>query len=77
LDRLSVRTGAGTGLTDAEHRVAHRAAEGLSNKEIAALLFLSPKTVEMYLSAVYRKLGIRSRAQLASRLPVDHGPENP
>ncbi|MEW5808622.1 MAG: AAA family ATPase [Actinomycetota bacterium] len=55
-------------LTPAEMRVARRAAAGLSNKEIATELFLSPKTVEMNLSKVYRKLGIRSRAQLHSRL---------
>ncbi|MBX7430632.1 LuxR family transcriptional regulator [Mycobacterium sp. Y57] len=55
-------------LTAAEHRVAERAAAGLSNREIAAELFLAPKTVEMNLSTVYRKLGIRSRAQLFARL---------
>lgn len=55
-------------LTPAEERVARRAAAGLSNKEIAAELFLAPKTVEMNLSSVYRKLGIRSRSQLHSRL---------
>ena len=41
------------------------AAKGLSNKEIAAALFLSPKTVEHHLSSVYRKRGFRSRAELA------------
>jgi DNA-binding CsgD family transcriptional regulator len=59
-------------LTPAEERVARRAADGLSNKEIAAELFLAPKTVEMNLSSAYRKLGIRSRAQLHTRL-VDAG----
>ncbi|KKF00850.1 helix-turn-helix transcriptional regulator [Mycolicibacterium obuense] len=62
-------------LTPAEERVARHAAAGLSNKEIAAELFLSPKTVEMNLSKVYRKLGIRSRAQLHMRLHGDR--ENP
>jgi DNA-binding CsgD family transcriptional regulator len=69
LGRLS---GAGdrprSGLTPAELRIAHCAAAGLSNKEIAAEQFLALKTVEMTLSKVYRKLGIRSRAQLHSRL---------
>lgn len=55
-------------LTPAEERVARHAAAGLSNREIATELFLSPKTVEMNLSKVYRKLGIRSRAQLHTRL---------
>ena len=49
-------------MTAAESRIAQRAAAGLSNREIAAELFLSPKTVEMKLFTVYRKLGIRSRA---------------
>ncbi|MBB3748571.1 DNA-binding CsgD family transcriptional regulator [Mycolicibacterium sp. BK634] len=70
LDRLAPRSvGA---LTGAECQVAEKAASGLSNKQIAAAMYLSPKTVEMYLSNAYRKLGIRSRAQLAGRLHQDH-----
>jgi DNA-binding CsgD family transcriptional regulator len=57
-----------SGLTPAELRIAQRAVAGLSNKEIAAEQFLALKTVEMTLSSVYRKLGIRSRAQLHPRL---------
>jgi len=38
----------------------------MSTKEIAAVLFLSPRTVEHHLSSVYRKRGVRSRAELAS-----------
>ena len=68
LARLAGPTTQGLGLTATEERVASRAAAGLSNKEIAAELFLAPKTVEMNLSNVYRKLGIRSRGQLHSRL---------
>jgi DNA-binding CsgD family transcriptional regulator len=56
-------------LTRTEERVAGLAAEGLSNKEIAAALFVTVHTVEVHLSHVYRKLGIRSRSQLAARLP--------
>jgi DNA-binding NarL/FixJ family response regulator len=52
-------------LTSQETRVALHAAKGMSNKEIAAALFLSPKTVEHRLSSVYRKRGFRSRAELA------------
>jgi DNA-binding CsgD family transcriptional regulator len=52
-------------LTSQETRVALQAAKGMSNKEIAAALFLSPKTVEHHLSSVYRKRGFRSRAELA------------
>jgi DNA-binding CsgD family transcriptional regulator len=76
LARLS-GTRAGGGLTSAEERVARRAAAGLSNKEIAAELFVSPKTVETNLSSVYRKLGIRSRAQLHARLNNGDTRENP
>lgn len=54
------------GLTEGEMRVAALVAEGLSNKAIASELFISPKTVEANLSRVYSKLGIRSRAALAS-----------
>ena len=52
-------------LTSQETRVALHAAKGMSNKEIAAALVLSPKTVEHHLSSVYRKRGFRSRAALA------------
>ncbi|MCV7013898.1 AAA family ATPase [Mycolicibacterium madagascariense] len=54
-------------LTPSELRVARSAAAGLSNKDIASALFISPKTVEHNLSSVYRKLGVRTRAELASR----------
>lgn len=60
-------------MTDTERRTAELAAEGLSNKEIAAELFQSAKTVEMNLTRVYRKLGIRSRAQLAVRFAAGEG----
>jgi hypothetical protein len=45
----------------------------MSNKEIAAALFLSPKTVEHHLSSVYRKRGFRSRAELAGIIPYARG----
>jgi DNA-binding CsgD family transcriptional regulator len=75
--RLHVAATDGTGLTASERRVAERAAAGLSNRDIAAELFLSQKTVEMNLSRVYRKLGIRSRAQLHARLNAVETRENP
>lgn len=53
-------------LTARETRVALLAAQGLPNKEIAAALFLSPKTIERHLSSVYRKRGFRSRTELAA-----------
>jgi DNA-binding CsgD family transcriptional regulator len=52
-------------LTGAELRCAELAAAGATNREIATALFVSVKTVEATLSRSYRKLGVRSRTQLA------------
>ena len=54
----------GEGLTPSEQRVAELAVRGMSNRDIAAALFISPKTVEVNLSRIYRKLKIRSRMEL-------------
>jgi len=56
-------------LTPQETRIAALAAGGASNGQIAAQLFLSPKTVEHHLTSVYRKRGLRSRVQLARLFP--------
>jgi DNA-binding CsgD family transcriptional regulator len=64
LERTGVRHVPADELTPSERRIAELAAEGLTNKRIAELLFLSPKTIEANLARVYRKLGIRSRAEL-------------
>jgi DNA-binding CsgD family transcriptional regulator/tetratricopeptide (TPR) repeat protein len=55
-------------LTPSERRVAELAAQGPTNREIAQALFVTPKTVEVHLSRVYRKLGINSLSQLAAAL---------
>jgi DNA-binding CsgD family transcriptional regulator len=55
-------------LTAAERRVAHLAAVGRSNRQIAQELYVSPKTVETHLSHAFRKLDIGSRGQLAHAL---------
>jgi len=55
-------------LTPSERRVAGLAAEGDTNKAIAQTLFVTPKTIELHLSNVYRKLGIRSRRELSAAL---------
>ena len=52
-------------LTSQETRVAILVARGLSNREVAAALFLSPKTIEHHLGSVFRKRGFRSRTELA------------
>jgi DNA-binding CsgD family transcriptional regulator len=57
-------------LTNTEQRVAALASQGSSNREIAAALYMSEHTVAAHLTRVYRKLGVRSRAQLAYRLAM-------
>jgi DNA-binding CsgD family transcriptional regulator len=64
LARVSPHPGAGSDLTPTEQRIAELAGSGMTNREVAATLFVSPKTVEANLTRVYRKLGIRSRAEL-------------
>ena len=66
--RLGVRTEAQTGLTPVEQCIAALLAEGRTNREIAATLSLSAKTVEANLSRAYRKFGVTSRAALVARL---------
>ena len=58
-------------LTAAESRIAALVTEGKTNKDIAASLFLSPKTIEFHLGHIYRKLDIHSRTQLARALLLD------
>jgi DNA-binding CsgD family transcriptional regulator len=58
-------------LTPGEQRVAELAASGLTNRQVAAALFISPKTVESNLARAYRKLAIRSRAELGAHVAVN------
>jgi len=63
------RAGGGVGaLSPRECEVAGLVADGRTNREIAARLFLSEKTIETVLSRVFRKLGVRSRADVAARV---------
>jgi DNA-binding CsgD family transcriptional regulator len=66
LARIGGRTPTGDELTEAESRIAALVAEGRTNREVAAELFLTVHTVETALTRVYRKLGVRSRTELAS-----------
>ncbi|MEV0189648.1 AAA family ATPase [Kitasatospora purpeofusca] len=65
--RRSALSGPGA-LTPSELRVAELAAAGATNRVVAQQLFITPKTVEVHLSRIYRKLGISARAQLADAL---------
>jgi DNA-binding CsgD family transcriptional regulator len=56
------------GLTAAERRVAALVAEGQTNREVAAALFLGERTVASHLTHIYAKLGVRSRTELSRRL---------
>jgi DNA-binding CsgD family transcriptional regulator len=67
LARFGRRASAGE-LTAAERRAVELAIDGLSNKQIAAALFVTVNTVEVHLSHAYAKLDVRSRAQLAGRM---------
>jgi DNA-binding NarL/FixJ family response regulator len=61
-------------LTENERLVAQLAAQGLTNREIAAQMFVSRRTVEANLSRAYRKLGIRSRAELGATMATGERP---
>jgi DNA-binding CsgD family transcriptional regulator len=68
LGRIGGRRPQGDELTPTERRLAELVAEGLSNKEIAGALFVTPKTVGTMLSRLYAKVGVRSRTELVRRL---------
>ena len=74
LARIGGRAPSGANLTVSERRLAELVAEGRSNKEVAAALFVTPKTVETKLSRIYAKLGIHSRAELARHVGAGYAP---
>jgi DNA-binding CsgD family transcriptional regulator len=76
LKRISGRAATPGALTPAEERVAALVAEGKTNREVAAALFLSDRTVEGHLSHVFRKLGIRHRAEVRPALASRHAHES-
>ena len=73
LGRIGGRAPSSVELTPTEERVARLVAEGNSNREVAEALFLTVRTVEWNLGRIYRKLGVRSRTELA-RWVLDRGP---
>jgi DNA-binding CsgD family transcriptional regulator len=81
LSRIGLRPAAPLSLTATEQRVATLAASGYTNRQVAAELFVSPRTVEGNLARVYRKLGVSSRAELGAAMarldPARLGPDAP
>ena len=75
--RIGGRAAAGGGLTPSERRIAEVVAEGKTNKEAAAALFISVHTVEDALKRIYRKLGVRSRTEMSRRLNGDSQSKDP
>lgn len=72
LARIPIRRAtAPGGLTPAEARIAALVRRGMTNREVATELFVTPKTVEANLTRIYAKLGIRSRAELAAQRPPE------
>jgi DNA-binding NarL/FixJ family response regulator len=76
LARVGLRPGAPGTLTPTEVRVAQLAVAGRTNREIAAEVFSSPKTVEAVLGRVYRKLAVRSRVELVTALAAVSGEDD-
>jgi DNA-binding CsgD family transcriptional regulator len=74
LRRVSGRAAASNELTPTEKRVAALVAEGRTDREVAAELFISSRTVSAHLTRIYRKLGIRSRTELSLRLAEHSAP---
>jgi DNA-binding NarL/FixJ family response regulator len=66
--RISGRAAGPAELTETEQRVAELVARGLTNRQVAAELFVTVRTVESTLTKAYAKLGVRSRTQLIARL---------
>jgi DNA-binding CsgD family transcriptional regulator len=70
-ERLRRREESGDELTPQELQVALQVSEGKTNKEVAAAMFLSPKTVEFHLARTFRKLGVSSRTELSRRITAE------
>ncbi len=77
LARVGGRAPATAELTPTEQQIAKLIASGLSYRQTADALFISPKTVQWNLSKIYSKLEISSRTELPARLAAEHGPPHP
>jgi DNA-binding CsgD family transcriptional regulator len=66
LSKIAVRAPA-DGLTGAEHRIAALIAQGQTNRQVAAALFITENTVQTHIRHIFQKLGVRSRTELAAR----------
>jgi DNA-binding CsgD family transcriptional regulator len=73
LARANVAPASGDRLTPSEQRVAELTASGMTYREVATALCISPKTVEFNLTRIYRKLGIHSRAELGRLMGKPNG----
>jgi DNA-binding CsgD family transcriptional regulator len=71
LRRVGVRTKAALDLTPTEERVVELVVAGHTNREVADRLYVSVRTVESNLTRTYRKLNVRSRTELAARVPAN------
>ncbi|WP_323378104.1 response regulator transcription factor [Streptomyces cyaneochromogenes] len=60
-------------LTSRQHQIVRLVAQGATNKEVAARLYLSPRTVDCHLRRIFERLGITSRADLIRRCAADAG----
>lgn len=70
LTRIGLRPPSPHALSQTETEVARLAANGMTNRQIASALFLSPRSVDGVIARIYQKLGIRSRAELGSRMAL-------
>ena len=57
------------GLTETERRIAALIAQGQTNREVASVMFVTENTVQTHVRHIFRKLGVRSRTELAARFP--------
>ncbi|HEY1713882.1 MAG TPA: LuxR C-terminal-related transcriptional regulator [Solirubrobacteraceae bacterium] len=68
LQRVGLKRKAQEGLTPAQARVVELVCAGMSNRQIAGTLYMSPRSVESHLTKAYREFGVKSRAQLVAAI---------